>query len=165
MHRLHFWFYTLFLFLVLSGNSFLKGQSSHTYSKRDMRRSPVWIEMMNNPQANYYETIRAFREFWKNRILPKEAFEEGLDQFEIEVGLITAKESEKEREREARKASPKKREESNFYASDVRAFKGWMQDVKPWLRVDGSIITLAEREAMIQKQIDDQREQERLNKK
>jgi hypothetical protein len=130
-----------------------------------MRRSPLWIEMMNDPNANYFETIRAFREFWKDRILPKEPFDEGFDVFEREVGLITEGESEKEREREEKNASAKKRAESNFYAADVRAFKGWLQDVKPWVRSDGSIISINEREQIIQKQIQEQGEEERKNKK
>jgi len=165
MHRLQFRFYVLFLFLVFSGNSFLRAQSTNSYSKRDMRRSPLWIEMMNDPNANYFETIRAFREFWKDRILPKEPFDEGFDVFEREVGLITEGESEKEREREEKNASAKKRAESNFYAADVRAFKGWLQDVKPWVRSDGSIISINEREQIIQKQIQEQGEEERKNKK
>lgn len=121
--------------------------------------------MMNDPNANYFETIRAFREFWKDRILPKEPFDEGFDVFEREVGLITEGESEKEREREEKNASAKKRAESNFYAADVRAFKGWLQDVKPWVRSDGSIISINEREQIIQKQIQEQGEEERKNKK
>ena len=121
--------------------------------------------MMNDPQANYFEAIRAFREFWKDRVLPKEPFDEGFDVFEREVGLITENETEKDREREEKNASPKKRAESNFYAADVRAFKGWLQDVKPWVRTDGSIISISEREQIIQKQIQDLREEERKSKK
>jgi hypothetical protein len=166
MHRLQFRFYVLFLFFVLNGNYFLRAQNNTViFSKKEMRRSPVWIAMMNDPQANYFETIRAFREFWKDRVLPKEPFDEGFDVFEREVGLITENETEIEREREEKNASPKKRAESNFYAADVRAFKGWMQDVKPWVRTDGSIVSQQERESIIQQQINEQREQERKQQK
>lgn len=139
---------------------------SNTYSKRQMRKSPVWIVLMNDPTANYYTTLTAFREFWKNRPLPKEPFEEkGAEQFEKEVGLIGENESEEEREREERNASPKKREEANQYAADVRAFKGWLMDIKPWVLADGSIVPPAERQRIIDQQNAQQREQEQKNGK
>ena len=166
MHRLHLRLYVLFLLFFLCSNCALRAQNIKTnYSNREMRRQPLWISLMKDSTTNYYETIRAFREFWKDRVLPKEPFDEGFDQFEREVGLITEQETEKDREREERNASAKKRAESNFYAADVRAFKGWLQDIKPWVRADGSILTLSEREAIVQKQIEEQREQERLDKK
>ena len=153
MHRLNIRFYVLLLFVTLS-TTLLRAQSTtHKYSEREMRKSPVWIKMMNDPAANYFETIKAFREFWKDRVLPKEAIESGADQFEIEVGLVENAEGEKEREREREEGmSDKKREESNFYAAEVRAFKGWLQDVKPWVRSDGSIVSQVEREAILKQQ-------------
>lgn len=60
--------------------------------------------MMDDPKANYYETLKAFRVYWKDRVLPKEPFEtEGAESFEREVGLITDKASEEKREREEKK--------------------------------------------------------------
>jgi len=134
------------------------------YTKRQMRKTPVWIILMNDPTANYYTTITAFREFWKNRPLPKEPFEEkGAEQFEKEVGLIGDNESEENREREERNASPKKREEANHYAAEVRAFKGWLMEVKPWVLSDGSIVPQAERQRIIDEQNAQQRAQEQKN--
>ena len=134
------------------------------YSAKQMRKSPVWIELMNDPHANYYTTLRAFREFWKNRPLPKEPFEtKDAEQFEKEVGLINEKEGEEEREREERKASPKQLEEANQYAAQVRAFKGWMMEVKPWVLADGSIVPPEERQRLIDQQNAEQHEQEKKN--
>lgn len=159
--RIHFLlsFCIIFLFLICN-QVFAQSSEPKTYSKRELQKNPVWIELMNDPNANYYETIRAFREFWKDRVLPKEPFENGVDQFEIEVGLVKGNESE-EREREEEKernADPKKREESMLYAAQVRAFKGWLQEVKPWVRNDGSIIGMAERQAIIDRQAKDLKE-------
>ena len=153
MRSLNSRFYVLFLFVTLSSTLLRAQSTTHKYSDTEMRKNPVWIKMMNDPTANYFETIKAFREFWKERVLPKEAIESGADQFEIEVGLVEKAEAEKEREREREEGmTDKKREESNFYAAEVRAFKGWMQDVKPWVRSDGSIVSQAEREAILKKQ-------------
>lgn len=153
MHRFNFRLYVLIFFVTLSSTLLRAQGTSRHYSNHEMRKTAVWIEMMNDPSANYFETIKAFREFWKDRVLPKEAIESGSDQFEIEVGLVENAEEEKEREREReRDMSDKKREESNFYAAQVRAFKGWLQDVKPWVRSDGSIVSQAEREAILKQQ-------------
>ncbi len=56
--------------------------------------------MMDDPQTNYFETLKAFREYYKDRKLPKEPFEnEEMEVFEKEVGLVTDKESEERREK------------------------------------------------------------------
>lgn len=166
MHRFNFRFYVLFLFLLLTSTTLLRAQSTSTnFSKREMRRSPVWIEMMNDPNANYFETIKAFREFWKDRVLPKEAIETGVDQFEIEVGLEQSEEAERERERERERGmSNREREESLKYAAEVRAFKGWLQDTKPWVRSDGSIISVEERQALLNQQVQELKKIEQQQK-
>lgn len=153
MHRFNFRLYVLIFFIALSAIQLQAQSAAKHYSNREMRKSPVWIEMMNDPTANYFETVKAFREFWKDRSLPKEAMESGPDQFEIEVGLVENPEGEEERERELKRGmSDKKREESNFYAAEVRAFKGWLRETKAWVRADGSIISVAERQKLIDQQ-------------
>lgn len=165
MHRFNFRLYVLIFFATLSITLLRAQSTSRNYSTREMRKTAVWIEMMNDPTANYFETIKAFREFWKDRVLPKEAIESGADQFEIEVGLVEDAEGEKEREREREEGiTDKKREESNFYAAQVRAFKGWLQDVKPWVRTDGSIVSQAEREAILKQQAEELKQIEQQQK-
>lgn len=152
---------------LLCVSSLLTAQTvTEKYNPKKFKKEPVWIAMMNDPEANYYTTIKAFRDFWKSRVLPQEPME-GMAQetFEKEVGLVKEGESEKERERERKHASAKKLEESNRYAAEVRAFKGWMQDVKPWLRHDGTIIQPAERQQIIDRQAQELREIEKRNGK
>ncbi len=156
------------LLLLLLATTFIvdiKAQDkTHRYTKRQMRQHPIWIELMNDPTANYYVTLQAFKEFWKNRPLPKEPFEaKEAEQFERAVGLINENESEEEREREERKATPAKLEEANRYAADVRAFKGWMMDIQPWVLSDGTIVPPEERQRIIDQQNIEQREQEKKN--
>jgi hypothetical protein len=135
------------------------------YKKSDYKDHPVWIRMMNDTSANFNETVKAFREYFKDRALPKEANEiEGQDSFEKEVGLDlqeNGEKSEKEREREMKKTKPG---ELN-YASEVRAFKGWFYGVQPWVRADGSIIGPAERQSIIDRQQRELKETEKNNGK
>jgi hypothetical protein len=151
-----------FLLFVITTMNMAAQEKSHRYTKRQMRHQPVWIELMNDPTANYYLTLQAFKEFWKSRPLPKEPFEaKEAEQFERAVGLISGNETEEEREREERNATPAKREEANRYAAEVRAFKGWMMDIQPWVLSDGSIVPPQERQRIIDQQNAEQREQEK----
>lgn len=131
----------------------------------DYKRSPVWINMMNDTTANYFETVRAFREYFEERALPKEPFEvEGEDDFEKEVGLEEnegGKKSKRELRREARKRNPKEPD----YTAEVRAFRGWFYRIKPWVREDGSIIGPKEQQAIIDRQQAELKATEKANGK
>lgn len=139
-------------------------KNTKNYNPKKYKKEPVWIRMMDDPNANYFETIKAFREYYLNRTLPKEPFEnEEMEVFEKEVGLISDKESEEKRERRLEKKRTKKTEQD--YSAEVRAFKGWMQGVKPWVRADGSIISVAEQQQMLDKQNQELKELEIKNGK
>ena len=53
----------LLLCLNLSARSQVPGQSS----SRDTAEYPYWIEMMQDPSANFFDTRRAFNLYWKDR--------------------------------------------------------------------------------------------------
>ncbi|MBL0315970.1 MAG: hypothetical protein IPP69_09390 [Flavobacteriales bacterium] len=141
--------------------------SSQTKTKKiNYEKNPVWIQMMNDTTANFYETVEAFREYFKDRAMPEEPFEsEGGDTFEKEIGLEEEREggekSKREIEREQRKPNPKE----PSYAAEVRAFKGWYQDSKLWLREDGSIIGPLERQAIVDRQQQELKAIEKANGK
>jgi len=153
------------LFFVFCSSLVLSQNANKKYNSKRFKKEPIWIEMMNDPKANYYETLKAFREYWKHRVLPKEPFEtEGAESFEREVGLISDKESEKEREREEKKRA-KQKHKGPDYSAEVRAFKGWMQSVKPWVKEDGTIMSEEERQAIINQQQEELRAIELKNGK
>jgi len=132
------------------------------------KKHPYWIQMMNDTSVNYFETVKAFREYYKDRALPHEANEvEGEDNFEKLVGLEDEEEHgrkserEKEREREMRKADPKEQDLS----ADVRAFKGWFYSIQPWVRSYGSIVGPKEQQAIIDAQRNELKAIEKQNGK
>jgi hypothetical protein len=153
----------LLLFLLLLMFGFSNGMMAKNVSKnKSYRKSPVWIQMMDNPKVNYFEAIKAFREFWKEKALPTEAGEEaGMDAFEVEVGLKDANhpESKREMRREARN-----NKDAKIYAYEVKQFRGWVQRVKPWVKEDGTIMTLEEQQLLIDKQRNELKEIETKNK-
>ncbi len=139
-------------------------KKSGTYNSKKYKKEPVWIKMMDDPQSNYFETIRAFREYYKNRKLPKEPFEnKEMEVFEKEVGLVSDKESEEKREKKLERKKANRNEQD--YSAEVRAFKGWMQSVKPWVRADGSIVSVAEQQIILDKQNQELKELELKNEK
>ena len=154
-------------FLLLAATFFMciAVQAQAKYKTSDYKKKPIWIQMMKDPSANYNETVKAFREFFKERALPKEPGEvEGSDAFEKQVGLEDNdgdKKSEKERERELKKRNPNE----PSYAFEVRAFKGWFYETKPWVRADGTIISKKERQAIVDKQQQELKATEKANGK
>lgn len=141
-----------FLFVMLLSLCSAIAVAQSKPAKVNYKKHPAWIQMMNDTSANYFETVKAFREFFKDRVLPKEPNEvEGEDGFEKEVGLEEnegKQKSKRELRREAKRANPNE----PAYVAEVRAFKGWFYSIKPWVRSDGSIIGPKEQQAIIDQQ-------------
>lgn len=145
---------TILIFVVLFIQASLYAQTK-IYNPKNFKKEPLWILMMDDPNANYYQTIEAFRAFWEDRQLPKEPFEDPrMETFEKEVGLIGEGETEEDRERKLERKKRRKinTETERDYAAQVRAFKGWMQSVKPWVQADGSITSPQEQQRIIDAQ-------------
>lgn len=53
--------------LLLVFSKFGLSQKSVSIKANDTAIYPYWIELMQNPQANYYQTVRAFNLYWQNR--------------------------------------------------------------------------------------------------
>ena len=143
----------------------VKIQAQNKPRKVNYEKEPAWIKMMDDPNANYFETIKAFKKYYRERPLPEEPNEvAGGDAFEKEIGLEEEngkKKSKRELKREARKLGLN---EIN-YAGEVRAFRAWFYSIQPWVKADGSIISPAEQQAIIEKQQNELKEIEKANSK
>ena len=148
----------LLLFVTIS-------QAQNKSGSLKSEKKPEWILMMDDPNANFFETVKAFRKYYKERPLPKEPNEvEGEDDFEKQVGLEEAngkKKSKRELEREAKKSGPN----DIVYSAEVRAFRGWFYSVQPWVRTDGSIIGKEEQQAIVDRQHEELKAVENSNGK
>ena len=124
--------------------------------------------MMNDPDANFYQTVAAFREFWKGYQLPGEPVElEGKDSFEREIGLEEEETRDHERGREKEREREKKKRrapDGGDYSFEVKQFKGWYQDAKSWLLPDGRVMRQEERQQLIDRQQQELREIEQHQK-
>ncbi len=146
------------ILLVLATNLAAQAQeNTKKYYATDYEKNPVWIDMMRDPSPNFDETVKAFREFWKDRILPEEPMEKanGTDNFELAVGLEKENETAEERAAERREKDEKLANQTGNeinYADEVRAFKGWFYYAQQWLKKDGTVMTMQEQQAIINKQ-------------
>ena len=150
------------LLLSLCSNTAYAQQPTTKYESSKFRSKPVWIEMMNDPEANYFETLKAFREFWRGYKLPGEPEElERNDSFEKEVGL---EDQEEDKDKEREKKRVRKSKEAGDYSFEVKQFKGWFRDVQPWVQQDGHILSQEERQKLIDSQQNALKEIERNQK-
>lgn len=106
------------------------------------RPLPDWVAMIDNSKTNYFEAVKAFNEFWKNRVKPVE---------EMDMG------EEEEKEKKAMKAylATLSVAERNYWDQlqyHYKRFKRWKQDVLPYVQSDGRILSEEERIAIWNKQ-------------
>lgn len=131
---------------------------------RVMRKKPVWIDMMRDTSANFYQTVKAFRLYYKHHHLPEEAAQiEKEDEFERMIAMLDDSEgaaSESKTERAEKRNRLRNEKDANRYATEVKAFRGWYFNTRTWLRKDGTIIGPIERQQIIDRQQAAQRQLE-----
>jgi len=123
--------HTLFfaILLIASVNLF----SQNTKKSLNYAKHPYWIEMMKDPKANYFETIKAYDEFWAKRKQPKE-------EDEIIGQSKTAEGKRSFLQRWFKSKEERQEEEIRKYTLDVKKFKYWKRKVEPYVQEDGSIL-------------------------
>ena len=104
------------------------------------KTQPLWIDMMNDPNANYYEACKAFYSFWEGKIVPAETEGEAMDLGKEEN--IRGEKNEKE--------IP---EESQRYVYEYKQFKHWELTMKNMIDVEtGRIMSIDEVQELITKE-------------
>jgi hypothetical protein len=137
---------TLFLavlFAFLASPS-LQAQQFSEKQIREWEKKPLWIAMLDDSTANYFEVVAAFETFWKDREMPveeKEVLGAGRDD-RGDSGFL--KRLFRSGEKEARK---EKAMRSN-YQFEVKRYKHWKLLVQPWIQEDGSIVPPSEQKAI-----------------
>jgi len=115
--------------------------------RQDYRNNPVWIKMIDDTSTNYFEAVKAFEEYWKNREKPIEE----TDVLDIKV----SKKEERIRERHEKKLSnmtPSQRNEYDQMQYQYKRFVNWMYEVKPFVQQDGRILNDEEKAAIWRQQ-------------
>jgi hypothetical protein len=141
-NRIHFIAIISFLKLIIISPEMI---AQSTAKKLNYSKHPYWIEMMNDPKANYFETLKAFEQFWQNKKLPLE---------EDDVIGQTKKEPTKNNFLSKWFKSKEEREEEEIkkYSFEVKKFKHWKLKVTPFVQEDGTILDADERLKLWQNQ-------------
>ncbi len=131
----------LLLLIFVNVNSFAQKSNKVT----DYSKKPYWIDMMKDPDVNYFEAIKAYNEFWAKREKPSEEDEIiGQDKSIENKGKLFSKLFKSKEQRE--------KEEAKKYTLDVKKFEHWKMKVKPYVQEDGRILSADEQLKLWQQQ-------------
>lgn len=104
------------------------------YDEKDYARTPVWLDMIKDTSANYFETERAFNIYFQHHELPQGENEE--------IGEHAAK------EKRLSKKERKKLQNDNHMRMNVKRYERWHDSMRPYVQRDGRILTPTERIAI-----------------
>ena len=125
------------MILFFSIHAFAQTKSkTPNYSKH-----PYWIDMIKDPNVNYFEAVKAYDEFWKDRKKPEQ-----------EDDIIGQKKSGVIKHRLFKTREQREEAERRKYALEVKKFEHWKMQVKPYVQEDGSILTADEKLKLWQQQ-------------
>jgi hypothetical protein len=130
--------------LLLYGGAY--GQDFSSRQLREWSRNPVWVGMMDDPTANYFEVVAAYEAFWKDREMPVEEDQILRVPREKRDHEYTRRELH-QRARKERKMEKEEREAAiirHQFTFDVKRYKHWKLTVEPYVQPDGRILSKEE---------------------
>lgn len=126
----------IFIIILLAWGGISAFSQSKNYSDKYLSKHPVWIQMIDKEETNYFEATKAFDLYWKNRELPLEE-EEVLDS-----------KFEKERKEDEKgffyRLFHRNEAEAKKYVFEYKKFKHWQRSVEPYVQEDGRILSKEE---------------------
>lgn len=122
-----------FLLILFCTISFTALQAQNNYKK-----NPVWIDMMDNENTNYFEVIKAYELYWTTHEKPENEEGEMMNQEE-------GKKEVKEHADKLSKRELKELEEYRWLRYQVKRFEHWKEEMLPYVQDDGSILTSDQR--------------------
>ena len=126
--------------------------SDTKYDPATYKDKPVWIDMMKDPNANFYETLRAFRSYWEGYEMPEEPEEtEQNDHFMRDIGWQP--DAVKTEDTDIPEPLPERVDiNGNDLLFEVKQFKGWFRNAQPWVQKNGLVMPIEERQQLIDRQ-------------
>lgn len=115
---------------------------AQTFSEKEMRSKPLWIIMMNDTNANFNETVKAFDLYWEKRQHP------------IEEGELIGEKKKNERTQFFKKLFARKQRlnDSQQLAFEYKKFNWWRIQNEGWTKPDSTLYTPEERKLLFQKE-------------
>lgn len=107
-------------------------------------KKPDWVNMMDDPNTNYFQTIDEFKDYWSTRMIPGEAHEDGKCEEEEKDNRSFLKKLFQSEEKALAK--------SLELVIDYKRFIKWQREMLPFVQSDGTILSEEERWKIIQSQ-------------
>lgn len=131
--------------IVLSGIIlfFCFAASAQSLDKKTQKyyaNNPVWIDMMNKPDVNFFVVNAAFEQYWANREKPELENEEGGEHQEERSKISKLFKSEKAEQAER-----------NEYAFAYKQYLKWRIETEPFVQPDGRILSDEEQKEVWEK--------------
>lgn len=141
-------FYSKWALLLLLISSFSMGFAQKSSKKpltktQNYAKYPVWIDMMQDKNVNYFEAIKAYETFWKHHEKPKEEEEIIGEKFTVKEKAENRKLTAWERFKMRREQKEEK--EMEKYAYQCKRFEHWVFINKPYVQPDGRLLSTEER--------------------
>lgn len=139
----------LSLFTVIG--LFCSAQTKTHYTKAEMKRNAVWIEMIKSENVNYFEALKAFELYFTKHKYPV------MEEEEMGKNTRLIERIEKHQKKLAKKkhkvsTDPTEREkekhEKTKLAFEVKKFNHWEMQTRPYVKEDGTIMSTEERMAI-----------------
>ena len=161
---LYYWY--LLLTSILCGSISEKSAAQVAISS-DHQNNPAWVQMMSDPNVNYYEAVKAFDEYWKHLEMPEEE-DEKMGKLNKYVNNREQTKAEYERQQKQKieaeganiiltEAEMKELEWKREMTYQVKRFKDWKRTVKPYVQNDGRILNEEERMKIYEQRQDELR--------
>jgi hypothetical protein len=119
------------LLIVLLFLSFLSFAQKAHYTASDYTTKPVWIEMIKDTSANYFEVEKAYDTYFRSHTRPGG-----------EHDVIGERD---ERVKHLTKKQQKKIQAENHMRMEVKKYERWHDKMRPYVQQDGSILTPSQR--------------------
>ena len=132
--------FLLIFILLVAASTFSFSQQTKPVSK-EYSKFPYWVEMMDDPNVNYFEAVKAYDEFLLKRKKPKE-------EDEIIGEKFYSSEAEKKKrslwDRIFASREDKADAETAKYKFLCKKFEHWKFVVQPYVQPDGRILSTEE---------------------
>ncbi len=134
--------------------------NGQTAKSSDYSLNPSWVNMMSDPNENYYEVIKAYDDYWKNKKKPTDEAEEMemMEEKNHSTKMTDKEKKELEKEERAHKRELELESKKKLTDDDLKQlewkremsyqckrFEDWKLTVKPFVQNDGRILNEEER--------------------
>ena len=146
--------------IVLSVLAFNLKTNAQAAKSSEQPNLPAWVQMMSDPNVNYYVAVKTYEDYWKGKPKPNNE-EEEMEAMARRNGSATMTDKEKremEREEREHKREMERESKRKLTTEDLKQlewkqemtyqckrFEDWMRTVKPFVQTDGRILTEEER--------------------